>query len=184
MTEISSTDLPLSALLARVALADRRAFQAVYTVSSAQLFGQLLRILKDRRDAEDALQEVYIRVWHRAGSFRADAGSAMAWLRAIARNHALDRLRARRSGVISDEVLPEMESHEPTPEEAAMTASDGRRIDACLTELDPERALAVRAAYVEGESYIELAERFNVPLNTMRSWLRRSLLALRECLTR
>lgn len=62
--------------------------------------------------------------------------------------------------------------------------SEGRRIEACLTELEPARAEAVRLAYVEGESYLELAERFGAPLNTIRSWLRRSLIKLRECLTR
>ncbi len=71
-----------------------------------------------------------------------------------------------------------------TPEEAVVLSSEGRRIDTCMDELEPDRASAVRRAYVEGLSYEELAEIHGVPLNTMRTWLRRSLLKLRECMSR
>lgn len=180
------TDHPIAHLLARVALNDRAAFAQLYSETSAKLFAICLRILKDKRDAEDALQEIYIRVWHRAAGFDATAGSPLGWLNAVARNHAIDRLRARKPGSLPDgmDIAEAIADSGPTPEEAAMTASDGRRIDGCLSELDLDRADAIRRAYVEGESYLELAERFSVPLNTMRSWLRRSLLSLRECLSR
>lgn len=180
------TDHPAAHLLARIALNDRAAFQDLYSSTSAKLFAICLRILKDRRDAEDALQEIYIRVWHRASGFNPQSGSPLGWLNAIARNHSIDRLRARKPGGLPDgmEIAEVLADPGPTPEENAVTASEGRRIDGCLSELDGTRADAIRSAYVEGESYQELAERFDVPLNTMRSWLRRSLLSLRECLSR
>lgn len=179
-------DTTLDELLARVALGDRAAFRKLYGQSSAQLFGCCLRILKERRDAEDALQEIYIRIWHRAGSFRAEAGTALGWMLAIARNHAIDRLRQRRPGLLPEgmEAAEILADEAPNPEESVLASSEGQRIAACLQELDANRAEAVRRAYVEGESYLELAERFAVPLNTMRSWLRRSLIVLRECLSR
>ncbi|APZ52359.1 sigma-70 family RNA polymerase sigma factor [Salipiger abyssi] len=172
----------LAALLARVALRDRAAFERLYSVASPKLFAICLRLLKDRREAEDALQDVFMKIWNNADRYLPDIGSPAAWLNTVARNHAIDRLRARKSavGIEAAETLPDPS---PGPEAAAITRSEGRRIDDCLAALLPDRAEAVRRAYVEGESYRELSDRFSVPLNTMRSWLRRSLIQLRECLT-
>ncbi len=171
-------------LIARVALADRKAFAALYRATSGKLFGVCLRMLQDRADAEEALQEIYIKVWNNAGAYRADMAQPMTWLTAIARNHALDMLRRRRQAAVELDEAGEIADPQAGPEETAVLTSEGRRIEDCMRELEKDRADAVRAAYVEGMSYLELAGLHGVPLNTMRTWLRRSLIKLRECMDR
>lgn len=180
-----AADADLPDLLARIALQDRDAFRRLYQIVSPKLFGICLRLLKDRADAEDALQEIFVKIWYRADRFTGSSNSAGPWLNAIARNHALDQLRRRKSG--SEALEGEAELLADTrddPETEAVIKAEGRRIDSCLQELDSDRAGAVRAAYVDGLSYMELADHYGVPLNTMRTWLRRSLLKLRECMDR
>ena len=174
----------LQELLARVALRDRAAFRQLYSLASPKLFGISLRILKDQQEAEDVLQEVFVKIWHNADRYAPQVASPQAWMNAVTRNLAIDTLRRRKPGGGDLDSAERLADDGPGPEEAAVLRSEGRRIDACLEELDPDRAAAVRLAYVEGETYHELAERFTVPLNTMRSWLRRSLIRLRECLSR
>ena len=174
----------ISYLIGRVSLKDRKAFAMLYDRSASKLFGICLRILKDRSEAEEALQDVYVKVWQRADRYvESDAGAA-AWLAAIARNHAIDRIRARRPVATDIDAAYDIADPLATPEEEAVLRSEGRRIDNCMAELEADRASAVRRAYIEGLSYEELAEIHGVPLNTMRTWLRRSLLKLRECLSR
>jgi RNA polymerase sigma-70 factor (ECF subfamily) len=169
-------------LLARCALRDRAAFRTLYVRTSAKLFGVTLRILKDRSEAEEALQEVYVKIWERADRFRLGAYSPISWLVAVARNHSLDRLRGRRPQSDDIDAALDIADAGPSPEQAAIGRSERGRIEDCLARLEPDRADAVRGAYLDGDSYEELATRFGVPLNTMRTWLRRSLLRLRECL--
>ena len=166
---------------------DRPAFDMLYTHTSSKLFGVLLRLLRDRAEAEDALQEVYAKVWQRAETYAvvrpgARPTSPISWLVAIARNHAIDRLRART--VVHDDIdaAAAVPDQAPSPEAAAASSADRARIADCLDRLDPNHAGAVRAAYLEGYAYQDLADRYGVPLNTMRSWLRRSLLKLKDCL--
>lgn len=172
----------ISELIARVAFGDRDAFDALYARTSAKLFGVLLRLLSNRAEAEDALQEVYIKVWQRAAQYRRGVASPMSWLIAIARNHALDRLRARRAPAAPIGEALDVADSAPTPEKQAAQQSDVARIEYCLGQLPSDRAAAVRGAYLEGYSYQDLADRFGVPINTMRTWLRRSLQKLRECI--
>jgi RNA polymerase sigma-70 factor, ECF subfamily len=143
--------------------------------------GVLLRILKERAEAEDALQEVFTRVWLRAGRYDAGKGRGMTWLIAIARNLAIDRLRARPES-LGDEGLDLVEDSAPRAESRLVALGEARRVAECFDTLEPERAEAVRGAYLNGKSYLALAAEHDVPLNTMRTWLRRSLLKLRECL--
>ncbi|WP_090059742.1 sigma-70 family RNA polymerase sigma factor [Celeribacter neptunius] len=177
--------------ISRIALGDRAAFSALYDATSAKLFGTCLRVLKDRAEAEDVLQEVYIRIWRGAGRYRSNGLSPMTWLITIARNRAIDRLRARQSGVRrgaeggagEDGVLERMASPDPGPEAQVAAKGEARAIALCLDELEADRAAAVRGAYLDGQTYAELAERFDVPMNTMRTWLRRSLMKLKDCLS-
>ena len=171
-------------LIARMALGNRRAFRDLYARSSAKLFGVVLRVLEDRGEAEEVLQEVFVKVWNNADRYRANGLSPMTWLIAIARNAAIDRKRrnhAARPGDVLSETLPDAA---PGPEAQAIRASEREKLDGCFEELDGRHAEAVQRAYLDGESYADLAARFDVPLNTMRTWLRRSLLKLRECLSR
>jgi len=179
-----TTPEEIEALIARCGLGDREAFSALYQATSSKLFGICLRILKERSEAEDALQEVYLRIWRKAESYVAGGPSPMAWLVTVARNLAIDRLRAKAPPADELDDAPPLAASGPTPEQSAVAAGEAARIGACLGELEPDRAGAVRGAYLQGESYNELASRFGVPLNTMRTWLRRSLIKLKECLER
>jgi RNA polymerase sigma-70 factor (ECF subfamily) len=180
---MSQSTAEIADLIARTALKDRGAFRDLYQRTSAKLFGVTLRILRDRSEAEEALQEVYVKIWQRADRYAAGGYSPISWLVAIARNHALDILRARKP--IADDIDGALEVADlaPDPEQAAIGQGERGRIDTCLAELEGDKAEAVRGAYLDGFSYDELAARFGVPLNTMRTWLRRSLIKLRECLT-
>lgn len=170
-------------LIAATALGDRAAFGALYAATSAKLFGVTLRVLNNRAEAEETLQDVYIKVWHNAGRYQVNGLSPMTWLITIARNAAIDTRRRKTREADGD--LPEMQADTaPGPESRAIEASDRARLTACFDELEPDRAGAVRRAYLEGKTYAELAAQYGVPLNTMRTWLRRSLLKLRECLGR
>ncbi len=170
-------------LIGRCALRDRAAFKLLYARTSAKLFGVLLRILKDRAEAEEALQEVYVRIWQRADRYVPGAFSPISWLVAVARNYAIDRVRARRPRTEDIEAAYDVADPSLNPEQVAAQSSERSRIDGCLAQLEPDRAEAVRGAYLDGFSYDELAARYAVPLNTMRTWLRRSLIKLRECLS-
>jgi RNA polymerase sigma-70 factor (ECF subfamily) len=168
-------------MILRVSLGDRDAFSSLYDATSAKLFGVCLHVLKNRAEAEDTLQDVFVRVWQKAKLYKVNGYSPMTWLITLARNAAIDRLRARRVNVQIDEVH-DLSDASPTPEADAIAASEKERLTSCLNALEADKSAAVRQAYLEGDSYKELAARYNVPLNTMRTWLRRSLLKLRECL--
>ncbi|MGV3650239.1 MAG: sigma-70 family RNA polymerase sigma factor [Devosia sp.] len=179
---VTSDDL--SQLLSRVALGDRAAFRRLYDLTGSKLFGVALRILRNRAEAEEALQEVYVKIWQRADRFAGGGASPISWLVAVMRNHCLDRLRVRRPPAADVDAAYDLADEAPDPERAAIAGDDSVQIARCLGELEPARADAVRGAYLDGLSYEDLATRHGVPLNTMRTWLRRSLIRLRECLER
>jgi len=170
-------------LIARCALRDRQAFRALYQRTSAKLYGVTLRILRNRAEADEALQEVYVKIWQRADRYVPGNYSPISWLVAVARNHALDVLRARKPAGDDIDLALDVADAGPDPEQTAIRRGERSRIDHCLGQLDADKADAVRGAYLDGYSYEELAPRHRVPLNTMRTWLRRSLLKLRECLS-
>jgi len=178
------TPQDITTLIVRTSMKDRAAFDLLYRQTSAKLFGVCLRVLHDRGDAEEALQEVFVKVWTKADRFAVSDLSPISWLVAIARNHAIDRIRARRKPAADIDAALDVADPAPGPEAAVVAGGESERIYQCLDELEQDRAAAVRGAYLNGESYAELAERHKVPLNTMRTWLRRSLLKLRECLER
>jgi len=171
-------------LIAQVGLGNRAAFSSLYDATSAKLFGVCLRILNDRAEAEDALQETFVRIWQKSNTYAANGYSPMTWLITLARNLAIDKLRKRKAGSVDIDEVYDLADSGPTPEAAAAASSERAQIDGCLDELEPDRAGAVRDAYLEGHSYNELAAKYDVPLNTMRTWLRRSLAKLKDCLTR
>ncbi|MEO0358201.1 MAG: sigma-70 family RNA polymerase sigma factor [Pseudomonadota bacterium] len=169
--------------LVRVGLKDRSAFDLLYDRTSAKLFGVCLRVLQDRAQAEDALQDAYIRIWNKANMYQVNGLSPMTWLITVARNVAIDRKRKHVSKD-ADELPADLRDPSPSVESRLVARDDQARIAACLDELDQQKADAVKRAYLLGESYAELSERYDIPLNTIRTWLRRSLIALKECLSR
>ncbi|MEP7239458.1 MAG: sigma-70 family RNA polymerase sigma factor [Devosia sp.] len=180
---MASDTADIADLIARCALRDRQAFRALYSRTNAKLYGVALRILRDRSQADEALQEVYVKIWQRADRYVPGGYSPISWLVAVARNHALDVLRARKPQSEDIEMALDVADAGPNPEQAEASRGERARIDRCLDQLDAEKADAVRGAYLDGFSYEELAVRHKVPLNTMRTWLRRSLMRLRECLS-
>ena len=175
----------LVAAIARVAGGDRAALRLVYSETSAKLFGVCLRILGDRSEAEDVLQDVYLTVWRKAASFDEAVASPITWLVAIARNRSIDRLRSagprahaplEAAAEVPDEGLSALERLE--------IGEDQARLKDCLQELEERQSVAIRSAFLDGFTYEELAMRNRVPLGTMKSWIRRGLLKLRACLER
>lgn len=179
-----ATIAEIEQMILRTALGDRAAFAALYDATSAKLFGICLRVLNNRAEAEDALQDVYIRIWQKAGHYTVNGYSPMTWLITIARNLAIDRLRARKAPTQDIDDVVNLADSGPTPETEVIQKSERAKIDGCLDELDTNHAIAVRGAYLEGETYQDLADRAGVPINTMRTWLRRSLVKLKDCLNR
>lgn len=175
---------PLEALLSQVALGNRDAFEALYRGTSSQLFGICVRVLSERSEAEDALQDVFTTVWRKAAQFDATRASAIAWLAMIARNKAIDRLRSMPARKVRTDVELAQELEDPgaSPPQLAQTASDRVQLERCLEQLEPRRRALIRAAFFEGCTYEELAMRLESPLGSIKSWIRRSLLQLRECL--
>jgi len=174
----------LSELIARVALGDRAAFRVLYDKTNAKLFSVSLRILRNRAAAEDSLQEVYVKIWNNASKYTVSGYSPITWLAAIARYDAIDRIRTRKNQAVDLDEIAEIASDAPNPETISADASEMRRVTLCLNELKPEHAHAVRSAYVDGYSYQELADHYKLPINTVRTWLRRSLQSLKACLER
>ena len=171
-------------LIARVALKDRAAFEMLYDRVSAKLFGVSLRVLNKRAAAEDAMQDTFVKIWNNADRYRSNGLSPMTWLITIARNTAIDRVRARKKGHQDiDSPGIELIAPGPSPEQYAVASSEAAKLSHCLDTLEADRGAAIRGAYLDGESYADLADRFKVPLNTMRTWLRRGLIALRQCMS-
>lgn len=177
---MSLSDDATALLLVRIAASDREALRELYKAAAPRLFGVLMRILGDRSEAEEILQDAFIRIWARAGRYDPAQGSGEAWVIAVTRNLAIDRLRARPSAT-GPQARPE-----PDPVSEATVVAAGRSVsrNACLDSLPDDRAHALRSAYLLGLSYGQLAEHHAVPPAVMRDGLRRSLLQLRECLAR
>ncbi len=172
--------------IAQTAAGDRAALQTVYRLTSAKLFGVCLRILSDRAESEDVLQEVYLTVWNKAGVFDPGRASPMSWLIAIARNKAIDRLRAGRIGRRMDPIdaATEVPDAAPSAETVLQSGEENRRLHACLAGLERREQAALRGAFFDGNTYEDLAQRMGVPLGTMKSWIRRAMQKLKACLER
>ncbi|MDB5681567.1 MAG: sigma-70 family polymerase sigma factor [Sphingomonas bacterium] len=168
--------------LARVGAEDRNAFREVYTLTSAKLFGICLRICGERSGAEDVLHEVYLTIWKRAGAFEPGRASPISWLATIARNRAIDWVRAR--GVRPTRPIEEADDiADDTPDQLSVAQRDekSRRLHDCLDALDERQRDAIRTAFFDGMTYAELAAAKGVPLGTMKSWVRRGLQQLKGC---
>jgi len=176
---------PLADLLPRIADGDRAALRQLYQATSAKLFGVCLRILSNRDESEDVLQEVYLTIWRRADRFEAGRASVMTWISTIARNRAIDRLRARGPLAYADQV-DEMEIEDGAVSADALmeAAQDADALGRCLGELDDRTETVIRTAFFEGVTYEALALRMEAPLGTVKSWIRRGLLKLKGCLER
>jgi len=181
---VNATAGTLVALMHRVAARDRQAFAALYTATSAKLYGIVLRILQRRDIADEVLQEVYVQIWERAGLYDVTKAAPITWMAAIARNRALDEVRRKKPLSIED--APEalnLASDEAHPLDRMEQSEQLQRLRQCLERLESDRREVVLLAYREGMSREALGQRFARPPATIKSWLRRSLLQLRDCLS-
>lgn len=178
----------LEPLLAAVARRHQPAFAELYARTSPHLFALLLRMLQRRDWAEEALQDCYVRIWQRSESYNAERGAPMAWLMTIARYRALDLLRMRRPEVNEssfDEAAPSpLERADETggPEDRAVAGEGLVRLEKCMEGLAEEQRRSVLLAYYHGYTHTELSQRLKTPVGTVKSWVRRGLIQLRDCL--
>jgi RNA polymerase sigma-70 factor (ECF subfamily) len=167
-------------LILACAAGDRAAFRRLYELSAPKVLGVLVAMLRDRDAAADLAQEVYVSVWRNAASFRPERGSGLAWLVTIARNRAIDRLRAARARGISAPIedFPALAADLP-PAEGAVDALALRR---ALEGLRPDVRRALLLVFFSGYTHEEVARALDVPVGTSKTWVRRGLMALREAL--
>lgn len=182
-TALPQASPELSMLLAAVTRGDRSAFKALYDRTASKLLGVVLRIVRDRALAEEVLQETYLKIWQNASAYAPGVGQPMTWMMAIARHRAIDVIRKR------TEVLREpdengrdwLESVKGVENpEAGLIDRDG--LGRCLDRLEAPQRDCIILAYCHGYSREELAARFERPVNTIKTWLHRSLGALKACL--
>jgi RNA polymerase sigma-70 factor, ECF subfamily len=175
---------PLDKLLKDIALGSRQAFEKLYRDASPQLFAICLRIVPQRPEAEDVLQEVFATVWRKAAQYDVERAGAMSWLAMIARNKAIDRIRSQAQARNSEplEMADEIADPAASPQLDAQASAERARLNECMKRLDERRRSLIRAAFFDGSTYEELAVRIGSPLGTVKSWIRRGLLQLRECL--
>ena len=186
----------LSRLLGRASLGDHVAFATLYERTSAHLFAVVLRINRDRAQAEDILQEVYVNVWRAAKSFDAAQSQPLTWLTSIARNRAIDSLRrgqarpqiqthgtpASADDAEEDSVYDTVADGAPGPLDLLSQAADARALATCMEGLNALQRQSVALAFFHGLSHAEVAEQMRQPLGTVKSWVRRALMALKSCL--
>jgi RNA polymerase sigma-70 factor (ECF subfamily) len=172
-------------LLTRVGAEERAALRELYGLTSAKLFGICLRICSDRQAAEDVLQDVYITIWKRAGAYDPGRASPITWLATIARNRSIDWRRAnRRHAAAPIEDIPPVPDSRPSAPDLMLADEATHQLHDCLDELDGNQRESIRTAFFDGLTYAEVAERRSVPLGTMKSWIRRGLARLKDCLDR
>jgi RNA polymerase sigma-70 factor, ECF subfamily len=183
----------LAEALSRVALGDRKALASLYKTAGAQLLGVILRIQRDRALAEDVLQDIFVSIWRNAQGYDAARSQPMTWLTSIARNRAIDSLRRRKTEVstvsahLGDDdddsnLVDAMPSEDSSPMELMEQAAQARAVTHCIGALSAEQQQCVALAYYQGLSHSEVAQHLQQPLGTVKSWVRRALMALKDCL--
>ena len=192
----SERSLDLSRLLARSSLGDRAAFATLYERTSSHLLAVVLRINRDRAQAEDILQEVYVNVWRAAASFDAAQSQPLTWLTSIARNRAIDSLRrsstqpqfrtlvpgAEGTDREDESVYDTVADEAPGPLDLLSRAGEARSLATCMEKLSALQRQSVALAFYQGLSHAEVAEQLRQPLGTVKSWVRRALMTLKGCL--
>jgi RNA polymerase sigma-70 factor, ECF subfamily len=176
-----SGGIRLEDLVERCGGGDREAFRALYDAESPRLYGLALRITGQAPLAADAVHDAFLQVWQRAVRFDRRRGSATAWLTGLVRYRAIDLLRSR-AREADEEALPEQRDPGPGALDALLETAAGRALQKCLLALEERQRQAIVLAFVHGKTHAELADQLKVPLGTVKSWIRRGLLALKACL--
>jgi RNA polymerase sigma-70 factor (ECF subfamily) len=180
----------LRRLLADVALGDRAAFRALYDATSAKLFGFALRILRKDELAEDAVQDAFVAIWHAASTYRPTLAAPMTWMATVVRNKALDIRRRQDDAIDIDGELFEADIREALldpahgPHERAELSGEARALAQCMTALEGKQRQAIGMAFLHDLSHSEVAQQLELPIGTVKTWIRRGLDKLKNCLTR
>ena len=181
--EAASPASDLNRALSLCAGGDRSALRVVYDSEAPRMLGVAMRLLRRRALAEEAVHDTFLQIWRKADSFDPMKGDARSWLYAILRNRALNILRGEnRTDLVEDFEPMGLASEEEDAETVMLRLSDTGRLKGCLERLEPSRRQAITLAYIHGLSHGELAGRLGVPLGTIKSWIRRALVSLRECM--
>jgi RNA polymerase sigma-70 factor (ECF subfamily) len=178
----------LGALMARVALHDRAAFERVYRATSAHLLGVALRILGSRERAEEVLQEAFVNVWHGARGYNPSVATPMTWLINVVRNKAIDTLRSgagerRSTSALEDDAFEVQADAQLEPQHLLDASLQRAHIDACMAALNAQQRQALALAYYKGLVHSEIAQQMGAPLGTAKAWVRRGLDKLKDCLS-
>jgi RNA polymerase sigma-70 factor (ECF subfamily) len=171
-------EIELAQLLQRCAAQDSVAFRTLYDKTSPILFARLLRMLRRRAVAEEALQDVYVRIWQRAAQYEMGRGRALAWMVTIARYCAIDLMRRERMTLVGDDALDEIPDDSPSE-----STEKPNNFDHCIGQLNEKTRACLTLAFVEGRSHDEIARVTANPLGSVKSWIRRGLISLKDCLS-
>ncbi len=183
MTDLSSPQA-LAEYLSGCAAGDHKALRKLYDQTSAKLFALILRIVKDRQQSEDCLQQVYIKVWQASSSYDRLKASPMTWMNTIARNQSLDLLRKlNREPFMDDEGLDLQQDTGRSQEQLVSLSQEQSLIHRCLKVLNDQQRQCLELAYFDGVTHQGLSDQLDVPLGTVKTWIRRGLLRLKECMT-
>lgn len=183
-----SPDIQLTALLDRVALADESALRELYDLTSSKLYGVAVRVVSNREWAEDVLQEAFLNIWRIAGDYKASLSPPMAWMGLVVRSRGLDFLRRRTSDRADhfqelDEFIAEtVAGDSPNPMDTTQASEQAWALHQCLKQLENRQREVVCLAYLRDLSHGELAQQLKLPLGTVKTWIRRGLEQLRNCM--
>lgn len=183
------SDIQLMALIDRVAQREEAALKALYDLVSGKLYGLAMRVVRHQEWAEDALQDTFLQVWRNAPDYRASLSPPMAWLGLIVRSRSLDVLRRRKAerehltDDIDEAMADTLASDAPDPMDTSLASQQAQSLHHCLGKLENKQREVVSLAYLRDLSHGELAEQLRLPLGTVKTWIRRGLDQLRNCLT-
>jgi RNA polymerase sigma-70 factor (ECF subfamily) len=172
-------------LLGGIARQDRAAFQRLYGQVSARMFGLCRKLAGQQELAEEALQDAFVKIWHHAGEYHSERGSPMSWMMTIARYRTLDLMRARKTRQAEgDEAMEHMADGRPGPLDDSLQADGATALTGCLDELSASQRDTILLSYYRGFTHDELSTALSTPIGTIKSWVRRGLMALKRCLER
>ena len=187
---VETDDAKLIALLDRIARQDQAALKALYDSCAGKLYGLALRVVRQREFAEDALQEAFLKIWRSAPDYSASLSPPLAWMGLIVRSSALDLLRRRAAErthltqEIDEGLADTLDGGGPTPLDTAQASEQARALSQCLSRMDNKHRELVNLAYLRDLSHSELATQLQLPLGTVKTWIRRGLDQLRLCMAR